>query len=274
MFTQKEAIVRLLKDNDPETVNLVKEQLAEAGVEAVEELESMLTLDDESVTFHIREVLAEIDVNEALDELTLLCPMFPEFGELEYANWLIARAYIPGIDLKIYQDQIQEWGSEIAPIIESVTGPIERVKTLGAFMSEELGFGGNTEDYYNSDNMILPRMMETKLGIPISLTTLFMMVGKRAGMHIEGVNFPGNFLARHEGIIFDPFERGRILSKTDCEEILFRQNLPPSDDHFVIATPRMMFRRILANLLYVAKNEANEQDAAVLASWIRGLDRQ
>jgi len=273
MFKQKDAIVRLLKDNDPETVQLVKVQLAEAGPEAVGELEAMLALEDEGVKAHIREVLAEIDVNEALDELTLLCPMFPETGDLEYANWLIARAYIPGIDLTPYQEQINHWGCEIAPIIEACTGPLERVRTLSAFMSEELGFEGNTQNYYNSDNMLLPRLMDSRLGIPISLTNLFMMVGHRAGMEIEGINFPGNFLARHEGILFDPFEKGRVLTPADCEQILSRQNLPAAEDHFVVANPRMMFRRILANLLYVAKNEANERDAAVLASWIRGLDR-
>jgi len=273
MFKQKDAIVRLLRDNDPETVNLVKVQLAEAGAEAVGELRSLLALEDEAVKFHVREVLAEIDVNEALDELTLLSPMFPEHGDLEYANWLIARAYIPGIDLAPFQEQIQEWGREIAPMIEACTSPLERVRTLGVFMSDELGFEGNTQDYYNSDNMLLPRLIETRMGIPISLTTLFMMIGRRADMEIDGVNFPGNFLARHDGILFDPFEKGRILSEADCEEILSRQNLPASDEHFDIATPRMMFRRILANLLYVAKNDSNERDAAVLAGWIRGLDR-
>ena len=274
MFKQKDAIVRLLRDNDPETVHLVKEQLAEGGAEVIGELESMLALDDETVTFHVREVLAEIDVDEALNELTLLCPMFPEHGDLEYGNWLVARAYLPGIDLKPYKEEIETWAQEIAPLIELVQDPAERIRTLGTFLSDELGFEGNTQDYYNADNMLLPRLLDSRLGIPISLTTLFMMVGQRAGMQIEGINFPGNFLARHEGIMFDPFEKGRILSHEDCERILSRQNLPASEDHFISATPRVMFRRTLANLLYVAKNESNEREAAVLAGWIRGLDRK
>jgi regulator of sirC expression with transglutaminase-like and TPR domain len=274
MFKQKDAIMRLLRDNDPETVNLVKEQLAEGGAEAIEELEAMLALEDDAVTFHVREVLAEIDVNEALDELALYCPMFPEHGDLEYGNWLVARAYLPGIDLKPYKEQIETWALEIAPLIQLMQGPVERVQTLGTFLGDELGFEGNTQDYYNADNMLLPRLLDSRLGIPISLTTLFMMIGQRAGMQIEGINFPGNFLARHQGIIFDPFEKGRILSSEDCEEILARQNVPATGEHFQAATPRMMFRRSLANLLYVAKNEGNERESAVLAGWIRGLDRK
>lgn len=274
MFKQKDAILRLLRDNDPETVNLVKEQLAGAGVEAVEGLQALLELEDDAVSFHVREVLAEIDAHEACNELALLCPMFPEHGDLEYANWLIARAYLPGIDLKPYQEQINQWGREIAPLIQAADKPAERVRILSTFMSDELGFEGNTQDYYNADNTLLPRLIDARLGIPISLTTLCAMIGRRAGIEIEGINFPGNFLARHDGVIFDPFEKGRILSKEDCEVMLFRQNLPASGEYFLSASARVMFRRTLANLLYVAKNESNEREAAILANWIRGLDRK
>ena len=266
--------MRLLRDNDPETVNLVKEQLAGCGADAIESLQSMLESDDDAVSFHVREVLAEIDAHEAFNELGLLCPMFPEQGDLEYANWLVARAYLPGLDLRPYQAEIDAWGEELAPIIEAAQGPAGRVKALGAYMSEELGFEGNAQDYYNADNTLLPRLLDSRLGIPISLTTLASMIGRRAGMIIEGINFPGNFLGRHDGIIFDPFEKGRILSKDDCEEILSRQNQPASEEFFQVATPRMMFRRTLANLLYVAKNDSNEREAAVLAGWLRGLDRK
>ncbi len=58
------------------------------------------------------------------------------------------------------------------------------------------------------------------MGIPITLTILYRMVGARAGMKVEGINLPGHFIARHGEVYFDPFHRGRILTKADCEEIL------------------------------------------------------
>ena len=58
---QKDAIVRLLRDNDPATVSLVKEQLIERGSDGVAALRDLLALDDEAVTAHVREVIEKIE---------------------------------------------------------------------------------------------------------------------------------------------------------------------------------------------------------------------
>ena len=79
------------------------------------------------------------------------------------------------------------------------------------FLGGQLKFRGNADDYYNADNTLLPRVMTTRLGIPITLTLLYMFIGQRCGIPVEGINFPGHFLARHDGVLFDPFERGRII---------------------------------------------------------------
>jgi len=76
MFEQKEAIVRLLRDDDPHTVTLVKTQLAVAGPEAIPGLQDLLTTDDETVTRHVREVIAEIDAKDASRQLSDLCRAF------------------------------------------------------------------------------------------------------------------------------------------------------------------------------------------------------
>ena len=92
-------------------------------------------------------------------------------------------------------------------------------------------------------------------------------------MLIEGVNLPGHFLARHDGILFDPFENGRILTFADCSRILARQNLSFDPAHLEVASPRIMFRRLLTNLLYIFQNEGDEPKAELLARWINALDR-
>lgn len=273
MFHQKEAIVRLLSDDDPLTVDLVKEQLVSNGEEALDELRTLLCDESENVRQNIAEVLAEIDARQASSELSLLCPLFHEDGDIEHANWLLARAMLPGVDILPYQKTLDQYGAELGELMEGISTARERIAILSGYLGKKLRYRGNVDDYYNADNSLLPSLIDTHLGIPISLTLLYILVGERIGMKIDGINLPGHFLARHDGLLFDPYEGGRIITLADCNEIMARQNLVFNPDHLEIANPRVMFRRMLTNLLYIFQNNGGEEEAGLLAEWVNGLDR-
>lgn len=265
--------MRLLSDDDPNTVSLVKEQLASKGEEAVGDLQTLLGVGNENVRRHVTEVLAEIDANQAIDEISILCPLFYEDASIEHASWLLARALLPGTDVGRCRRILDHYGHELTLSLDGAMAPNERIGIIADYLGKRHRFRGNADDYYNAGNSLLPRILDSRLGIPISLTLLYMLVGARAGMKIEGVNLPGHFLARHGDILFDPFENGRIVRLADCNEILARQNLTFSPEHLEVATPRIMFRRMLTNLLYVFQNNGETAQAARLAGWIHLLER-
>ncbi|MGH8048523.1 MAG: transglutaminase family protein [Chthoniobacterales bacterium] len=271
MLGQKEAIVRLLQDNDPETVKLVKEQLAAAGDEALGDLASLAEVQDEKVSRHVRDVLDLIADREAEDEFSLLCHLFGDHHDLERANWMLARAVMPGVDFKPLETKVNAWGRQFLLKSSGAISSRERVIQLANFMSGELGFRGNTEDYYNVRNCLLPTVIETRMGIPITLTLLYMMVAARAGMCIEGVNLPGHFIARHGDLFFDPFHRGRILTKADCLAIMAKQNLTLQKSHLADASARQILVRVLANLLYVHDLKQDSENHTRVNGWIRAL---
>ena len=273
LLHQKEAIVKLLSEDDPSTVNLVKEELISQGAEASGELQKLLDEKNQNVRRHVTQILAEIDSRDATSELSILCPLFHEDGDIEHASWLLARAMLPGIPVRKYQRIIDDFGSELAPLLDEAIHVNERIGIIAAYLGIKQGFRANTGDYYNPGNTYLPSLVESRLGIPISLVLLYMLVGARAGMAIEGVNLPGHFLARHGGILFDPYQNGRIITLGDCNAILARQNLVFSPEHVEVASPRAMFRRMLTNLLYIFQNEGEEIKAQRMAEWIHGLDR-
>lgn len=85
---------------------------------------------------------------------------------------------------------------------------------LADLLFDECGFGGNHDDYFDPGNSYLDRVIESRVGIPISLSVLVMAVGSRAGMNVEGVGFPGHFLVRvggAKGVFQDPFHEGDLL---------------------------------------------------------------
>jgi hypothetical protein len=273
MFAQKEAIVRLLQDDDPETVNLVKQKLAERGPAAIPDLQELAAIDDERVSAHAAQVLGEIDSRVATEEFSSICADFPNEGDIESASWVLARVLLPGVRIDPARRQLDDWALELRRRLAPGASARRNVQTMATFLGSELGFRGDADNYYRVENSVLPRVIETRTGIPISLTLLYQLVADRAGVTVDGVNFPGHFLARHEDVLFDPFEGGTIVDLDYCETMLQRQELSLQPAHLHRANPRAMLRRILANLLYIFQNEEDQAaNAARCAGWIRALE--
>jgi regulator of sirC expression with transglutaminase-like and TPR domain len=273
MLTQQEAIVKLLQDNDPDTVRMVKEQLAQGGETLVPGLQDLARMDDERVSLHAREILTEIAVSGTDEDLLLLCHFFPDEGNFENAYWMISRALGATPDLAPYERKIDQWGRRFHITLSGAVSDREKVLALADFMAGELCFRGNTDNYYCERNSLLPTAIDMRMGIPITLTLLYIMVARRAGMDVEGINLPGHFIARHGDVLFDPFHKGRILTRSDCGEILARQNLKLRPSYFLAARPRQIILRILANFLYVydLHNETGKHDR--VRTWMKALTR-
>src|SRR5450432_4943645 len=270
---QKDAIVRLLRDNDPATVTLLKEQLIESGMEGAAALRDLLALDDAAVTAHVREVLEKIETDEAQDEMLLCAHLFPEHGDIEAAWWLLTLCFEPDAPIAKLRRKLDAWGRRLRMLVAKAGSARERLQVLTTFMAEDLGFRGNAEEYYDPKNSFLSDVIETRLGIPISLAMVYVIIGRRANMQIDGINLPGHFIARYEQILFDPFHQGRILSRPDCETILARQRLKTQSSYFAPASTRLVFTRMLANLVFIFERAGEKQKQQLVMSWLRALNR-
>ena len=272
MFKQRDAIIRLLKDDDPETIFLIKQQLALGGAETIPDLRDLLSIDDEKVTVHIREILTEIEIRNAKATFEQICRRISTQKELEQACWYLAEIFLPGVEIELYQKTLDKWADELKTRMSPHDSESARVATLAQFFGKELGFRGNADDYYSARNSLLPCVMDTRLGIPISLSVLYMMAAQRASVVVEGINLPGHFVVRHGAILFDPFHEGRVLTTRDCAEILSHQKLTLHPSHLQAAHPRLILIRILANLLYIFERDKNDSSHNMVATWIRLLD--
>jgi regulator of sirC expression with transglutaminase-like and TPR domain len=118
--------------------------------------------------------------------------------------------------------------------------------SLARFLFKEKGFRGSESDYYNPANSNLVYVIEKKRGIPISLACVYMLVGRRLGLEIEGCGFPGHFLARIRSggrmLLADCFNGGRLLADSDME-------LSSSEAVREILRTRMSPERIVARVL-------------------------
>src|SRR5689334_5454067 len=150
-----------------------------------------------------------------------------EPGEsLAPAALAIARVEYPSLDPVPYLQRLERMGEAAEGRLQrqESSGIAAQIATLNAYLFEELGFSGNTERYDDPRNSFLNEVLDRRLGIPISLAVVYLEIGRRAGMRLEGVNFPGHFLVRApdaaEDLIVDPFHSGALLSEVDCRHLL------------------------------------------------------
>lgn len=119
----------------------------------------------------------------------------------------------------------------------------------------ERGFRGNTEDYYDPRNSFLHQVLDRRVGIPISLSVLYLEVARRIGLTVSGVGFPGHFLIRaHDGdraVVIDPFNGGAVLGKDDLQALLVRAVGPEAKldpAHLAPVSKPAILTRMLVNL--------------------------
>ena len=139
---------------------------------------------------------------------------------------------------------------------------------LAAFLFGENGLrGAGVDDYYNPLNSNLTHVLQSGAGLPITLACIFILVGARVGLPIEGCNFPGHFLARdgRRRTVFDPFNGGRVLSP---REVATLQKAAPAEMSDA-ATARDIIGRVLRNLSVAYHHAAQNESSALMLSLLR-----
>ena len=147
--------------------------------------------------------------------------------DLAEAALVLAKFEYPNLDAAPYLTQLDVMGKKVMEklaLANSPSTPVSRIKILNEFLFTDQKFRGSVTGYDDPRNSFLNDVMDRRIGIPITLAVIYIEVARRTGIKIEGINFPGRFLMRHrhgpEEFILDPFERGAILSESDCEELL------------------------------------------------------
>ena len=183
--------------------------------------------------------------------------------DLARACLMIAQDAYPGLEVERYLGEIERMAIRLRGRMPAHGGAEERVAALNRFLFDDLGFWGNTEDYYDPRNSYLNDVIDRKTGIPITLAILYMELGRRVGLPLEGVSFPGHFLVRlrlRAGVlVLDPFTGGAVQSEAELRERLQRvipegvaDNLPvaelPLDQFLEPASNRQILARVLRNL--------------------------
>jgi regulator of sirC expression with transglutaminase-like and TPR domain len=183
--------------------------------------------------------------------------------DLARACLMIAQDAYPGLDVERYLGDLERMAIRLRGRIPQTGQAEERVVALNQFLYGDLGYWGNTEDYYDPRNSYLNEVLDRRTGIPITLGILYMELGRRVGLPLEGISFPGHFLVRlhlrRGTLVLDPFAGGAPQADDELRRRLervvpehARGGVPlgelPLEQFLEPASKRQILSRVLRNL--------------------------
>jgi len=200
--------------------------------------------------------------------------------DLAEAALLIAKSVNADLDVSSYLSRIEALAAQLAQRLQSCTSETERILALNRFLFDEQGFAPNIDNYYDPRNSFLNEVLERRVGIPISLSILYIEVGRRAGLPLRGVSFPGHFLVKckvDDGlIVLDPYCRGASLSLNDLQQRL-REVKGGEVSRAIIAgmlvaaNKKEILARVLRNLKAIYVERQDDNAALSVTEWIIAL---
>jgi regulator of sirC expression with transglutaminase-like and TPR domain len=194
--------------------------------------------------------------------------------DLIRAALVIARTQYPNLEIEEYAGRVETLARRVAAQVSD--SEQHTLGSLNRVLFEEAQLRGNREDYYDPRNSFLNDVLDRGLGIPITLSILYMEVARRVGFPLSGVGMPGHFLLKHydhdgEETLIDCFNRGDILSRQDCQQRLneiYEGEINMRPEFLCPLSRRQILTRVLNNLKTVYLSTRNFRRALTISDLV------
>jgi regulator of sirC expression with transglutaminase-like and TPR domain len=210
------------------------------------------------------------DVPTPLDYFAALVERDTEFALFEAAVSLAQDEY-PEVDVQTVLADVDQLLARVRRRLPADAGPLQKFRVLNQFYFNDLGFGGNVNDYYDPDNSFVHVLLRTRRGIPISLAVLWIELAQGLGLSVQGIGFPGHFLIKVNlpmgQAVIDPMT-GKSFSREELSEMLdpYRRRSGLVDEfeaplglYLQPAPSREIIARMLRNLKEIYKHQQDWQ---------------
>ncbi|MBM3942971.1 MAG: hypothetical protein FJ316_08625 [SAR202 cluster bacterium] len=173
--------------------------------------------------------------------------------QLDRAALYLAGQFCPEMELEQHLKRLEGLAEQVKAAVSPEASPGHWAEALSHVLFRQAGLRGNTEDYYNPGNSYINRVLETGLGIPITLSVIYMEVARRLGISCSGIGLPGHFIVGLPDLdlYVDPFHQGNLLSAMDCRRLIkemFGERLSWQPEFLAPCTKREILFRMLTNL--------------------------
>ena len=264
------SLVALLDDEDPRSLELVRAKLFDVGARAIPFLEAARATSDPELAARLDDMADELRYRDLSREfLTLSAERVPD---LETGAFLLSSFVRPSADPAVYRRWLDRVAEAADADLREDASALESATRLAAHLFKGMGFAGNEANYYDPDNSCLTRVIDTRRGIPVTLSVLYLLVAKRLKVPAYGVGTPGHFLLgfRDEGEprFLDAFQQGRLLNTAEVRRMLVRNGYEFRPEYLRPCGPREILARMMRNLLSIYQKTGAVERAERLSALV------
>lgn len=274
---QLTAMLTLLADDDPVVRDIIRGKLLAGGEPAFRFLDHSRLHPEPAVRRRVHELLDQRAAARYDNEFLAFILNQGEQFDLEEGVWRFTLTRHPGINVGAFRAQLDDWAERVRAVVPGDASGEATLQVLNGVLFAELDFRGNEVDYYDPANSYLNQVMDRRRGIPISLSVLYLFIGRRLQLPVVGVGMPGHFLCRfqtsREEFYIDPFHCGKLLSRIDCMRRIANLSVQYDESHLAPVTSRRLLQRMIANLHLIHKERKQRAEAERLQRYLIALSR-
>jgi regulator of sirC expression with transglutaminase-like and TPR domain len=269
------AAISLLTDNDPTVVDTCRRQLLEWGSTVRPLLDRTVRSRDQHLASCAGEILRSVDLADWLQRIRDFAVGLSHEGRLEWQVLERGVLLISSLDRPEPIDEgqlrsvLDHYADDLRPRVAGKS-PVTAARILTGYLGTRLGYVGSQSSFYDVANIHFDQVVSLRRGIPVSLTVLYMLVARRAGLDVTGVAIPDHFLLRVNGpcpVLVDPYHEGRQVTKADCLRYLRHAGYSLHTTSYLEDMPdRQIFDCLLRNLLRVYGYQEDTELCTVLES--------
>ena len=272
---QRAALVRLLADDDPAIFRHIHDSIVAQGPAACGWLEPHRLSDDARTRRRVRAILDRLRADEADSAFLSFCLTQGDRLDVEEGLFLLARTTWPEVNPEGYRALLDGYAGEVRNRVGNTPTPNRMLGTINRLLFIQLGFRGNVADYYAPENSYITQVLDRRTGNPVTLCAVYLGVCRRLELPVAGVGLPGHFVCRfqdatHE-IYVDPFNGGRLLTRTDCVHHVVRTNAQFTEESLGPISPRKMLLRSVTNLHQIHEQRKDHARALRMRRYLLAL---
>jgi serine protease Do len=219
----------------------------------------------ENQAAELRKFAADVHTLSVTKQLTKLTKSDDDKIDLLSAALLIASLDNQELDAQVYIEQVAGMVEEIRGELPREATETQKLTSLNRYLFENNGYHGSRTNYYHRANSYINQVLDDREGLPITLSVLYMELGRRLGLRIEGVGLPGHFIVRQvakngETQLVDVFDGGTLISEKDAGRIVREfAGREIADEDLRPYTRRAILTRMLGNLMGLAQRDDDKE---------------
>jgi len=249
---QRQALISLLADEDSKVYRTVRETLLSYGPSCLEWLQEHTLSNDPVLRRRAKEIMEHFARVDADTQFLAFCLNQGEDFDLEHGVLLLSRTQYPMINMDGYSAILDDYSGELRERLD-LNGPGDQIlRVINDYIFRELKFTGDEQNFYDPQNSYFNCVMDRRVGNPISLSLLYLLLSRRLRLPVVGIGLPGHFLCRYQTsrseLYVDAFHGGRLLANADCVKHVINLRQRFAESCLAPVSARRILLRICAQL--------------------------